>query len=129
MARKNSSLSLIIFGCLLGTTSVHADSRFCKNGKNPYWLSVQTHAGEMDTDGILSAGELRNPRINYDNVKKEAERVSDYRVDNPYNDDAAANDRRYDRSDGSRDYYRERAERERYEQEMRDREQWDRRHR
>ncbi len=32
-------------------------------------VMAQTHRGKMDTDGILSPGELRNPRINYNRYR------------------------------------------------------------
>ena len=41
------------------------DGRVNPNGRNVNRGTVNTHVGEMDTDGILSPGELRNPNINY----------------------------------------------------------------
>lgn len=60
---------------------------------------AQTHAGQIDTDGILSQGEIRNPNIDYEKIRRKAERRGDERFDNPYNNRAADMDRdsRYDR--------------------------------
>ena len=54
----------------------------------------QQHQGQMDTDGILSPGERRNPSIDYDQMQREREGAGDPRVHNPYNDSAAESDRR-----------------------------------
>jgi len=68
----------------------------------------------MDTDGILSPGELRNPNIDYDRAQHQHEIYDDDRVDNPYNDDAADAERAAkERAD--REYeYRQRQDDNRY---------------
>ena len=66
-------------------------------------VRVQSHAGQMDTDGILSPGERKNPNIDYDSAHRHAERHGDQRVENPINDHAARDDRRYKYDD--RDYH------------------------
>jgi hypothetical protein len=52
------------------------------------------HAGQVDTDGILSRGEIKNPLINYSRVERRAAYYGDPRFNNPYNR-AAASDARY----------------------------------
>lgn len=59
----------------------------------PGLVYVQSHAGQTDTDGILSPGERRNPNIDYDHSQRSAERHGDARVENPDNDAAARADR------------------------------------
>ena len=82
-----------------------------------YGYSDAPHAGQMDTDGILSPGEIRNPNIDYDRAQRHAEHHDDPRVDNPYNDDAARDEREREA--------REREWRERREEEReRDRSWW-----
>lgn len=80
------------------------------------------HAGQVDTDGILSPGEYKNPNIDYDRAQRKHERNGDFRVDNPINDAAADDDRRYEPNwkrswDRHHDEYRERDERARREEE------------
>jgi hypothetical protein len=74
------------------------DSRRYTQQANP----SAPHAGQLDTDGILSPGEIRNPNIDYDRAQHQAERHDDFRVDNPINDQAAAEDRY--KKDRERDY-------------------------
>lgn len=54
---------------LLSLLFVTAPPVYAADGRvNPYGSpnrQVNTHVGQMDTDGYLSPGELRNPRINY----------------------------------------------------------------
>ena len=39
-------------------------------------ISAQTHAGQVDTDGVLSPGEVRNPTIDYGNANSQPYRHS-----------------------------------------------------
>jgi hypothetical protein len=77
-------------------------------------IRVDSHTGQMDTDGILSPGEVPNPNINYDHAQQRHEREGDARVENPYNDAAADEDRRYnfreDKKEEQREQQREREE-------------------
>lgn len=63
----------------------------------------QSHAGQVDTDGILSPGEVRNPNIDYDRTQRRAEGRDESRVENPYNDDAADDVRYYKEQEHERD--------------------------
>ena len=68
-----------------------------------------SHQGQMDTDGILSPGEIENPYIDYRRAQIDHERHGDYRVDNRDNDYAARKDERRHRSYWRDDsYYRDR---------------------
>ena len=62
----------------------------------------QAHAGQTDTDGILSPGERENAHIDYDRAQRQAESIGDPRVDNPDNDAAAAEDREIKRDSRGR---------------------------
>jgi hypothetical protein len=46
--------------------------------------SAQQHAGKMDTDGILSPGEIPNPRFNYGNGNRYPDRYPDRYPNNNY---------------------------------------------
>lgn len=81
---KSISFALLI---LNSSPAAFADS--FENGTSSLFHRVQAHAGKMDTDGILSEGELRNPRIDYDREQRQAHRENDNRLDNQYNEDAA----------------------------------------
>ena len=50
----------------------------------PSFVTAQSHAGRMDTDGILSPGEIPNPRINYDKhpAEQPARGCAGYRTSN-----------------------------------------------
>lgn len=92
-----------------------ADSRYDKSRDYRARYSVPpaaTHAGQMDTDGILSQGELRNPNIDYERAQRWAQQHGDTRFNNQYNDRAAAEDRNYKIRDPNRYYGRDREWRE-----------------
>ena len=55
-----------------------------------------THAGEVDTDGILSPGEIPNRNINYDRAQQQGEWRGDSRYNNSINDQAANRDQNRD---------------------------------
>lgn len=102
----------------------HSDSRHqYLRVDMPKIVPVQNHAGQLDTDGILSPGEVPNSRIDYDRSQRHHERVGDERVENEFNDRAASEDRYYkDRDHNLRDreearirYYQEREREERRE--------------
>ena len=63
-----------------------------------------SHAGQTDTDGVLSPGERPNPDIDYNEAQREGDRRGDERLDNPDNDREAARDREEDRSRGRYDW-------------------------
>ena len=62
------------------------------------------HAGQVDTDGILSRGEIPNNNIDYSRAQRSYEYRGDYRVDNEYNDRMADIDRRVRWDDYNRGY-------------------------
>jgi hypothetical protein len=76
----------------------------------------QNHAGKMDTDGVLSEGEIPNPRIDYDWEQRKAQRHGDQRLNNPYNDAAADQSRRV--KEGNRDWREDERDRREYERDV-----------
>jgi hypothetical protein len=76
--------------------------------ETPKLFRVQAHAGQMDTDGILSQGEVKNPNIDYDRAQRSAERRGDQRFDNPYNDSAANRERLLKDDANAYDWHRDR---------------------
>jgi len=92
----------------------------------PFSVQAQDHAGQMDTDGILSPGERPNPNIDYDKSQRKHDEHGDARVDNPYNDSEADRDRAI--KDEQREQYNwngdeDRDEHERREEERREEQQ------
>ena len=105
---------VLLLSSLLCATSAAADipRREVAGANLPNAQYAQNHAGRMDTDGILSPGEVRNPNINYDRAQREGERAGDARVENPDND-SAADEERYDRRrEDRRSYDHDRRDRE-----------------
>ncbi len=90
----------LAFACvaigLIGAGTASAD-KFEFDGvyATPNLVRVQTHAGQMDTDGVLSQGEIPNPRIDYEREKEAAARRGDPRFNNPFNAAVAEEDREY----------------------------------
>jgi len=96
---KSFNLSLVVLSIVATTSSAFAGEHRLQTGYSyPRYSQTGAHAGQTDTDGILSPGERLNPRIDYGRAQREAERRGDYRVNNPENDRAArvADGYRYD---------------------------------
>lgn len=72
------------------------------------------HAGKVDTDGILSRGEIKNPLINYNRMERRAAYYGDWRYNNPYNRAAAADARYWSEKARQERAWKERHTRSRY---------------
>lgn len=98
--------SLIALAPLLSFSIAVSEPRDSTGIRHTDIQNVASHAGQLDTDGILSPGEIRNPNIDYDRAQRYGESRGDYRYNNPINDAAADRDKdlkeadryRYDRS-------------------------------
>ena len=91
--QKNLSTVLLSYSIFLFLApNVFADHYDEQHNRNQY-NSDAPHAGQVDTDGILSPGEIKNPHIDYDHTQRWHEQHGDDRVDNRYNDAAADRER------------------------------------
>lgn len=100
---KVSLLGLLLFSNI---SIVWAENNSYEINSSPILIYVQSHAGQLDTDGILSPGEIRNPRIDYDRAQRQGEWRGDTRFDNYYNDQAAQRERELKYNEDRRENWR-----------------------
>jgi hypothetical protein len=92
LMKYNTVLALLLM-LPLSAAADHYSPRTNHTSQRTYYGQPAIHAGQMDTDGILSAGEIRNPNIDYAQVKRWSDRYGDTRYQNPYNNAAAIDSR------------------------------------
>ncbi len=125
MLNRYAFFSMIILGGVVAFASSFAQTEVLDiAGTEPGLIKVQAHTGQLDTDGILSLGEVPNPNIDYDRAQRSNRRQGHNRYNNSTSQEFAEHHRRgrYDMDWRERRAAEERKRREHEEREWKDRE-------